>query len=209
MSGIRKAEISDADVVSSLILETGIRFLPLIFGPQVKLILGRLIKTPGTVFYIDNVYVLEIDEGKVVGVMVAYPGYIIRKRSLKTALVLFDMMGMELIRRIRIFRLVESKNKVNKDEFYISNIAIDSKHRGMGYGTKLLKYAEELAKEHGLSKLSLDVENTNPNAIEFYKRLGYRGTKVKRMYIKGSQFTFVRMQKLLDNNQYNKQKQVK
>lgn len=199
MTGIRKAEISDADVISSLILETGIRFLPLVFGPQVKLILGRLIKTPGTVFYIDNIYVLEIDEGKVVGAMVAYPGYMLNRRSLKTALTLFDMMGMELIKRIRVFRLVESKNKVSKDEFYISNIAIDRMHRGMGYGTKLLKYAEELAKEHGLNKLSLDVENTNPNAIEFYKKLGYRGTKVKRMYIRGNKFTFVRMQKLLDN----------
>ena len=206
MEVIRKAEISDANVVSSLILEAGIRFLPLIFGPQVKLILGRLIKTPGTVFYIDNVYVLEIDEGKVVGVMVAYPGYIIKKRSLKTALVLFETMGMELIKRIRIFRLVESKNRVSRDEFYVSNIAIDGRHRKKGYGSRLLKYAEELAREQGLRKLSLDVENTNSKAIEFYKRLGYRGTKVKRIYIRGNLFTFVRMQKLLDNSQYNKQK---
>ena len=206
MEVIRKAEISDANVVSSLILEAGLSFLPLVFGPQVKLILGRLIKTPGTVFYIDNVYVLEIDDGKIVGAMVAYPGYIIKKRSLKTALVLFDMMGMELIRRIRIFRLVESKNKVNKDEFYVSNIAIDGRHRKKGYGSRLLKYAEELAREQGLRKLSLDVENTNSKAIEFYKRLGYRGTKVKRIYIRGNLFTFVRMQKLLDNSQYNKQK---
>ena len=206
MEVIRKAEISDANVVSSLILEAGIRFLPLIFGPQVKLILGRLIKTPGTVFYIDNVYVLEIDEGKVVGVMVAYPGYIIKKRSLKTALVLFETMGMELIKRIRIFRLVESKNRVSRDEFYVSNIAIDKKKRKKGYGSRLLKYAEELAREQGLRKLSLDVENTNSKAIEFYKRLGYRGTKVKRIYIRGNLFTFVRMQKLLDNSQYNKQK---
>ena len=209
MEVIRKAEISDANVVSSLILEAGLSFLPLVFGPQVKLILGRLIKTPGTVFYIDNVYVLEIDDGKIVGAMVAYPGYIIKKRSLKTALVLFETMGMELIKRIRIFRLVESKNRVSRDEFYVSNIAIDGRHRKKGYGSRLLKYAEELAREQGLRKLSLDVENTNSKAIEFYKRLGYRGTKVKRIYIRGNLFTFVRMQKLLDNSQYNKQKQVK
>ncbi|HPC78630.1 MAG TPA: GNAT family N-acetyltransferase [Fervidobacterium sp.] len=206
MEVIRKAEISDANVVSSLILEAGLSFLPLVFGPQVKLILGRLIKTPGTVFYIDNVYVLEIDDGKIVGAMVAYPGYIIKKRSLKTALVLFETMGMELIKRIRIFRLVESKNRVSRDEFYVSNIAIDGRHRKKGYGSRLLKYAEELAREQGLRKLSLDVENTNSKAIEFYKRLGYRGTKVKRIYIRGNLFTFVRMQKLLDNSQYNKQK---
>ncbi|MGB4262533.1 MAG: GNAT family N-acetyltransferase [Fervidobacterium sp.] len=206
METVRKATISDADVISSLILETGIRFLPLIFGPQVKLILGRLIKTAGTVFYVDNIYALEIDDGKVVGALVAYPGNILRKRSLKTGLVLFEMMGMELLKRIRTFRLVESKNKVGKNEFYISNVAIDRLHRGMGYGSRLLKYAEGLAREHGLDKICLDVENTNVSAIELYKRLGYRGVKAKRMYIRGNKFTFVRMEKLLNNKEYTRQR---
>lgn len=197
MESIRKAEVSDADVVATLILETGLRFLPLVFGPHVKLILGRLIKTPGTVFYLDNIYVLEIEEGKVVGVLVAFPGSVIRKRALKTGIVLYQIMGFELIKRLGIFRLVWMRNKVRKDEFYISNVAVDRKHRGMGYGSKLMNYAEKLAKEHNLNRISLDVENTNSLAIELYKRLGYVGKNVKRVYIKGTKFVFVRMVKEL------------
>lgn len=197
MESIRKAEVSDADVVATLILETGLRFLPLVFGPHVKLILGRLIKTPGTVFYLDNIYVLEIEEGKVVGVLVAFPGSVIRKRALKTGIVLFQIMGFELIKRLGIFRLVWMRNKVRKDEFYISNVAVDRKHRGMGYGSKLMNYAEKLAKEYNLNRISLDVENTNSLAIELYKRLGYVGKNVKRVYIKGTKFVFVRMVKEL------------
>lgn len=197
MELIRKAEVSDADVVATLILETGLRFLPLVFGPHVKLILGRLIKTPGTVFYLDNIYVLEIEEGKVVGVLVAFPGSVIRKRALKTGIVLYQIMGFELIKRLGIFRLVWMRNKVRKDEFYISNVAVDRKHRGMGYGSKLMNYAEKLAKEHNLNRISLDVENTNSLAIELYKRLGYVGKNVKRVYIKGTKFVFVRMVKEL------------
>ncbi len=197
MESIRKANVSDSDVVATLILETGFRFLPLIFGPHVKLILGRLIKTPGTVYYLDNIYVLELDEGKVVGVIVCYPGRIIKKRGLKTAAILFQLMGFEFIKRLRIFRLVWMRNKISKNEFYISNIAIDKNYRGMGYGKKLMLYAEKLARESGFSKITLDVENTNTAAIDLYKRIGYVGKSVKRINIKGNKFVFVRMEKKL------------
>lgn len=197
MENIRKANVSDSDVVATLILETGFRFLPLIFGPHVKLILGRLIKTPGTVYYLDNIYVLELDESKVVGVIVCYPGGVIRKRALKTAAVLFQLMGFELIKRLGIFRLFWTRNKVSKNEFYISNVAVDKNHRGMGYGKKLMLYAEKLAHENGFSKITLDVENTNTAAIDLYKRIGYVGKSVKRINIKGNKFVFVRMEKKL------------
>lgn len=197
MELIRKAELSDADTISSLILETGLRFMPLVFGPHVKLILGRLIKCPGTIFYLDNIYVLEIDEGKVVGVLVALPGKVYRKRALKTGYVLFNLMGLDFLKKLGTFRLIWSKNKMKDNEFYISNVAIDRYHRGMGYGSKLMNYAEKLAIENGLSKISLDVENTNALAIELYKRLGYKGVIAKKVYIKGTKFVFVRMVKNL------------
>ncbi|MFN3691339.1 MAG: GNAT family N-acetyltransferase [Fervidobacterium sp.] len=198
MELIRKAELSDADIISSLILETGLRFLPLVFGPHVKLILGRLIRTPGTVLYLDNIHVLEIDEGKVVGAIVALPGKIIKKRVLKTSLVLFDLMGIEFLKKIGTFRLIWSKNKIKSAEFYILHVAVDRYHRGMGYGSRLMNFAEKLAVNNRIFKLSLDVENTNNLAIELYKRLGYKGEAVKKVYIKGTKLVFVRMSKILE-----------
>lgn len=198
METIRRARVTDADIVASLVLETGIRFLPLIFGPYVKLILGRLIRTPGTIFHIDNVYVLELEEGRVVGAIVALPGASLKRRAFTTGFTLFSLMGFEFLKRIDTFRLVWSRNKVEKNEFYISNVAVDKNYRGMGYGSKLMKFAERLASEHGLTKLALDVENTNFNAIELYRKLGYRGVKTRRLTIKGQSFVFIRMVKQLE-----------
>ncbi|AMW33168.1 Acetyltransferase, GNAT family [Fervidobacterium changbaicum] len=197
MEVIRKAEISDADVIASLILETGRSFLPLLFGPYVKLILGRLVKTPGTVFSLDNTHVLEIDEGKVVGIIVMFEGNTVRKRALKTGFALFQLMGFELFRRLPMFRYVWMRNKIRPDEFYISNVAVDKNYRGRGYGRKLMLFAEEVAKQKKFKKISLDVENTNVQAIELYKRLGYVGTRVNRINLKNVRFTFIRMEKLL------------
>lgn len=200
MELIRKAELSDVDSISSLILETGLRFLPLVFGPHVKLILGRLIRTPGTVLYLDNIYVLEIDEGKVVGAIVALPGSVIKKRVFKTSLVLFNLMGIEFLKKMRIFKLIWAKNKIKSAEFYILHVAVDRYHRGMGYGSKLMNFAEKLAINNRIFKLSLDVENTNNLAIELYKRLGYKGEVAKKFYLKGTKFVFVRMSKSLEQD---------
>ncbi|MGB9796820.1 GNAT family N-acetyltransferase [Fervidobacterium riparium] len=194
---IREAQVSDADVVSSLILETGQSFLPLLFGPYVKVILGRLIKTPGTVYSVDNIYVLEVEKGKVVGMIVAFAGNTIMKRAFKTGIALFRIMGFDLIRRLPSFRLVWMRNKISRDEFYISNIAVSREYRGMGYGKRLMEFAEELAKRNNFKKISLDVENTNKQAIDLYKKLGYIGKKVNRVTIRNQKFTFVRMEKAL------------
>lgn len=196
---IRKAEISDADVIASLILETGQSFLPLLFGPYVKFILGRLAKTPGTVYSLDNIHVLEIDEGKVVGIVVTFTGDTIRKRAFKTGFTLFQIMGFDLFRRLHLFRLIWRRNKIRKDEYYVSNVAVNKNYRGMGYGKKLMLFAEELAKENKFNKICLDVENTNITAIELYKRLGYVGKSVNRVVIKNKKFTFVRMEKKLSD----------
>jgi len=194
---IRKAELSDADIVASLVLETGQRFLPLIFGPHVKLILGKLIRVPGTILYIDNIYVLESDERRVVGAVVAFPGKTVKRRAFKTLLTLFRIMGVELFKRLPNMTLILSRNKVRNDEFYISNIAVDKAYRGRGFGSKLMKFVERLALNAGVKKITLDVENTNINAIELYKKLGYRGVATKRVYIRGQKFVFIRMEKEL------------
>jgi ribosomal protein S18 acetylase RimI-like enzyme len=194
---IRKAEISDADVIASLILETGQSFLPLLFGPYVKFILGRLVKTPGTVYALDNIHVLEIDEGRVVGIIVTFTGDTVKRRAFKTALTLFQIMGFDLLRRLHLFRLIWRRNKIAKEEFYISNVAVNKNYRGMGYGRKLMLFAEELARINNLKKICLDVENTNVAAVELYKRLGYIGKKVNRVVIKNKKFAFVRMEKEL------------
>lgn len=58
-------------------------------------------------------------------------------------------------------------------ELYIDTVCIDPAFRGKGIGTQLFTFVEELAKQEGYTKLSLNVETQKDPAIRLYKRLGY------------------------------------
>jgi len=48
--------------------------------------------------------------------------------------------------------------------------------RGMGVGTKLINWAIQRAKEHGCHVIQLTTDKTRPDALRFYKRLGFKAT---------------------------------
>lgn len=57
-------------------------------------------------------------------------------------------------------------------EMHIESVAVDPASRGLGVGTKLLEWAEEMALENSCNFLSLGVIAGNP-AIRLYERKGY------------------------------------
>lgn len=57
------------------------------------------------------------------------------------------------------------------DDFYF---AIG--HRGRGFGRRAIEMIAEYAKELGCKRLQLQAEFTNPDAIEFYKAIGFLTT---------------------------------
>lgn len=57
-------------------------------------------------------------------------------------------------------------------EAHVLVLAVDEKARGMGVGSKLLAWAEEVARERQCSYMSLEVINGNP-ATGLYERKGY------------------------------------
>lgn len=61
---------------------------------------------------------------------------------------------------------------VEKDEAYVYMIAVDPDARGMGVGSKLLAWADEIGRQHGCEKITLDVLEGN-KAIGLYQRKGY------------------------------------
>ncbi|GAB3940717.1 GNAT family N-acetyltransferase [Corynebacterium tapiri] len=58
-------------------------------------------------------------------------------------------------------------------------IAVESRYRGSGLGTELLKKSAELARDRGAKQLSLCVHDDNPRARALYERLGFKTVKVK------------------------------
>lgn len=58
------------------------------------------------------------------------------------------------------------------DTLYLSSVFVEECNRKHGYGTKILKAAEEVAKTFGVSKIRLKVER-NTWMEEWYKKNGY------------------------------------
>ena len=58
-------------------------------------------------------------------------------------------------------------------EYYIANVATFAWVRGQGIATKLLLDAEKRAKDHGLNKCSLIVDQAKPAVVGLYSDMGY------------------------------------
>ena len=60
-----------------------------------------------------------------------------------------------------------------KDILFIHTLVVHPDHLRHGYGTGLLRFAEQCAREQGLSSLRLHVYEKNSVAIQAYERNGY------------------------------------
>lgn len=56
---------------------------------------------------------------------------------------------------------------------WMNYLAVAPRHRGRGFGRALVEHVERLLLERGCPKVGLLVRNTNMEAAEFYRRLGY------------------------------------
>lgn len=57
---------------------------------------------------------------------------------------------------------------------YIEHVVIDKKHRGNGYGSQLIRFAEDRAREEGCYLIELDTDTGEDRAAKLYKNSGYQ-----------------------------------
>jgi ribosomal protein S18 acetylase RimI-like enzyme len=107
-------------------------------------------------------YIAELS-GTVAGIMVLYPG----KDAPLLDLNLSDWLAKKGASNTEVD--IESLT----DELYIDTVCIDPALRGTGIGSQLFAYAEDVARQKDIRKLSLNVETQKEPAIRLYKRLGY------------------------------------
>ncbi len=60
------------------------------------------------------------------------------------------------------------------DEGYITNICVTKTERGKGIGSELLNRIFALAKDNGLSFVTLEVRTSNQKAISLYEKFGFK-----------------------------------
>ncbi|MFF2754194.1 GNAT family N-acetyltransferase [Psychrobacillus sp. NPDC058041] len=109
-----------------------------------------------------HTYIAEM-EGKVAGVLVFY--------SAEEAVILDANLEKYLSNKKGSPIKIDSETLPG--EWYIDTVVVDPTFRGHGIGTKLLTYAEQLVKNFGGGKLSLNVETEKDSAIRLYNRLGF------------------------------------
>ncbi|WP_342599660.1 GNAT family N-acetyltransferase [Psychrobacillus sp. FSL H8-0483] len=109
-----------------------------------------------------NTYIAEM-EGKVAGVLVFY--------SAEQAVTLDA--NLEKYLSTKKGTSVHIDLETLPGEWYIDTVVVDPTYRGHGIGTKLLAYSEQLVKDIGGGKLSLNVEIEKEAAIRLYNRLGF------------------------------------
>jgi ribosomal protein S18 acetylase RimI-like enzyme len=72
---------------------------------------------------------------------------------------------------------------------WVYYVAVSPEHRRKGIGRALMSWVEGDLAKMGCPKLNLQVRASNPNAVSFYKRLGYeveeRVSMSKRLETKG------------------------
>ena len=56
------------------------------------------------------------------------------------------------------------------EAFFLDDFFIEENFRRKGYGEKALKDLQKYAKKSGIKRIQLMAENTNPKAIEFYRK---------------------------------------
>ncbi|MEA3431383.1 MAG: N-acetyltransferase [candidate division WOR-3 bacterium] len=169
----RKGRAEDAQDFSSLVLLSAPTFLPSLFGSNTAEVMKNLFQQPGNLFSFEHSYFIEVN-GKRAGMVLGYNWKQKQWGEMHTGLLLIKYLKWSF--SARFFDLLKVGNmlgKIGKNKYYLSNIAVYPKFRGLGLGKKLLFEIEREARKTGCNKIVLDVEVTNVRAIKLYERLGY------------------------------------
>ena len=136
--------------------------------------IGAMYQLGGHRFSWDISFVGEA-EGQSVGFLLSYPGQWISRLQMALLSKLPSLYGWRGAARV-LGRLLPLANalETEADEYYISNIGVLPEFQGRSYGTQLMAFAETKAREAGLSKCSLSVDEHNEGALRLYERLGYK-----------------------------------
>lgn len=112
--------------------------------------------------------------------------YLIKKA--KSATLVYENSG------IRGYILLLFRKDTSAARVY--SICVHPAYRKMGIGAALMRAAEKLAKERKCTKMTLEVSESNSDAIAFYRSLGFETIrKLEDYYRKG--VNGLRMEKML------------
>jgi ribosomal protein S18 acetylase RimI-like enzyme len=194
---IRDAINIDKKDYSNLVMISVDQYFPFLFSEKIPSMLEKLFLKDNSFFSHKLAKVALCDE-KIAGCMVtfSYSGKI--KYKTKNAVNIMFLLGFSFFKRLkRILKCTSVIGEFNKNEFYISNLAVYPEYRNKGIGTALLKKAEEIALENDAGKIVLDVETNKTDAVKLYLKNDYVIESEIKFDFKNKFFNFYRMEKSL------------
>lgn len=116
-------------------------------------------------YHYRRALVAQDDAGQVIGVLFGYPD--------TDESVLDTAMQTVLADQYSYHRWLFEDSEVFENEWYIDSVVVTSSARGQGVGQALLKAAETRARQEDRHVIGLNVDDSNPDAMALYQRLGF------------------------------------
>ena len=105
----------------------------------------------------------------------------------------FGLLITNLVIGICVFQVV-------LDEAQINFFVVNQKYRKKGFGTYLMSYLIKECEKSNLTKLFLDVSNTNFTAEKFYNNFDFSTVRIRKNYYKDGSDALLKEKKLQQNN---------
>lgn len=164
-------QIHDTSKVARLVYDVDFRTFDMLFKNKSKAI--ATIEKDLYKRELDDYFKVVLDENHdVIGILIIYTS----KTSHKFY---FKSLKLLIVDILDYFVLCD----IEKDDFYIAEIAIDDSLRGKGIGKKVLLDSIEYARKKGYARVILDADFRNAGAKALYERLGFKVFNKKRLKI--------------------------
>ena len=109
----------------------------------------------------------------------------------KEGIKVFGLFFLDAIIGICVFHVV-------LDEAQINFFVVDEKYREKGFGSHLMRFLIKQCKKLKITKLFLEVSNTNVTAERFYNRFNFATVGIRRNYYKDGSDALLK-EKKIDN----------
>lgn len=175
---IRKFDLhtDDINAVSEMILmaysDSG---QPISFNEDANRGIRDLIEVGNNFVGHENIHVCIV-ENRLAALFIGYTG-----KSYSKIKTLLELLIKLRLTQVISYLLVGSKlfdtlytPNLNEDDYYISVIVVDQKHRNQGIGTFLLREAIQIARQKECSRIVLEVSHDNSIAQSLYYKFGFK-----------------------------------
>ncbi|NJE26505.1 GNAT family N-acetyltransferase [Thermococcus sp. MV5] len=185
----------EAEHFAELMEMSAPEYFPDLLGRKFKELFKVLFLERENLFSHEHV-VFAFYENSTAGMLLGYDWRTKEREEKRTGWLMLKTLGFDFLKQLPAFISAASgPGKLEKSDYYISNVAVYPEFRERGIGKALMLKAEELARESGAKRIALDVEKDNEVAIAVYKKLGYSFEREHSIELGGKRYEFYRMVK--------------